>query len=251
MNASAYPIVRSIVFVTLCFLASQAANAQVSAYSNACLHDSDGNGSIDLVDLLSFLASFGEACAASPAVIEVIPLAVPQPHVAEVTCSGSQPANIILFNGAVVERFNFVNTQWTLYEDGSASISGHCVSHDEPNAGYAFLFRLVNLMDWQAWSTQAFPSSYRDDCNLVGNGYQSWQYYLLSSDSYLEGWGLKAGSFLEVSHAPANLYYAFQVGEGASNENTLPGGGGWFLFSESEGQANAGSGSLYFDFLSD
>lgn len=249
MKTTRYNFERTALFVLFLVAGAFGTRAQAVSDPDVCLHDSDGNGSIDLVDLLSFLASFGEACPASPPAIAVIPLALPQPHSGDVTCSGSQPANIILFNGSVTERYNFVNTNWTLYEDGSVEISGQCVSQDEPNAGYAFVFRLVNAMDWQAWSTQVFPTSYRDDCNLVGSGYEAWQYYLLSSISYLEGWGIKTGSFLEVSHAPANLFYAFQVGEGASNQNTLPGGGSWFLFSESEGEANVGSGSLYFDFL--
>jgi hypothetical protein len=49
-----------------------------------------------------------------------------------------------------------------------------------------------------------------------------------AGNASLTGAGDLSGSFFDLSHAPANSYYAYQVGNGANNVNGNYGNGGWF-----------------------
>jgi hypothetical protein len=75
-----------------------------------------------------------------------------------------------------------------------------------------------------------WPTSYKDDQGNVGDNYLDWTYYILTAgQATLTGWGDYEGSLLNLTHAPGNLYYAYQVGIGANNRNLEYGHGGWFF----------------------
>jgi hypothetical protein len=46
----------------------------------------------------------------------------------------------------------------------------------------------------------------------------------------LTGWGTYAGSSIDLTHAPVNQYFGFQMGVGANNYNAENGFGGWFNY---------------------
>ena len=82
--------------------------------------------------------------------------------------------------------------------------------------------------DWQA---NGGGLKHEHDClQAVQDHGDDWQIYTMSdaSLSFLEGQGSLTGSLLTLSHAPANNYFGFQVGEGANDRNCNYGAGGWF-----------------------
>jgi predicted enzyme related to lactoylglutathione lyase len=161
----------------------------------------------------------------------------------ESDCVLSDPMNgtvdwsMILFNlgGQEESTYSTVEVNWIVYPDqGSgqtAEIEGTVVSDDNPNAGWVIHVNLENGVDWDTWSNQPFQTDYKDDFGYGVNDFEDWTYYLVNSTgSYLEGWGDYAGSYLEVSHAPNDQYFAFQEGVGANNTGPNNGIGGWFHY---------------------
>jgi hypothetical protein len=88
-------------------------------------------------------------------------------------------------------------------------------------------------LEWAAWSTQAFPTSFKADCGGVSANHTSWVYYLLQNTpgAELTGYGAYNGSSIDLNHAPANKYFGFQYGNGANNLTPGEGLGGWFNYS--------------------
>ncbi len=95
----------------------------------------------------------------------------------------------------------------------------HTVSTEDPNAGWDIDIALNGGTDWDNWSNQGFPTSYRDDTEIVDEEYLNWTYYLIT-DGTLKGWGNWEESELSVVHSPINFYYAMEVGEKANGHNS-------------------------------
>lgn len=116
--------------------------------------------------------------------------------------------------------------------DGSITISGTLVNAYNPNAGFDFSVNFVNGLDWAAWSSQAFPTGFKADCGGEAANHPEWIYYILQAGEGAElvGWGDYDGSLINLTHAPSNLYFGFQYGDGANNYNGVNGFGGWFTY---------------------
>ena len=80
------------------------------------------------------------------------------------------------------------------------------------------------------WQGAGGGLKYEHDClSTVNATGDDWQIYTMNGGmSFLEGQGSLSGSLLTLSHAPANNYFGFQVGEGANDRNCEYGAGGWF-----------------------
>ena len=117
------------------------------------------------------------------------------------------------------------------YPDGTAHLTGHVTSTTGADAGWDIDVWFMNGMDWTEWSTQDFPTSFKDDFNIAGDNYLDWTYYIINASSAtLTGTGDYAGSLIELSHAPSNFFYGYQVGVAANNVNGNYGNGGWFYY---------------------
>jgi len=128
-----------------------------------------------------------------------------------------------------VSEGNFVQ-----YPNGSATLNAVMTNVLNPANGFNVTLNFANAMDWAAWSSQSFPTSFKADCGGVAANHQDWTYYLLqnSAGAELTGFGQYAGSSLNMLHAPANNYFGFQLGSGANNYNAAENGlGGWFSYS--------------------
>lgn len=242
----------SLATLLICLFAESSfaqSNDALTSTFNGCYHDANQDGIVDASDLLSFLAVFGESCAVTGSQpLEHLAAVVPEPYADGMACTGQNPKNLFIFDEDADFQYNFVAASFTTFDDGSALLSASCVDQSQPNAGYLLELHLIDRMNWDEWSQQDFPSSYRDDCGFVGTLYQEWDYYRVSSQSTLTGWGLNADHAFSVIHMPANFYYGFQVGEGASNVNLNQGGGGWLLVSgEVNGESTNRAANLYFD----
>jgi hypothetical protein len=118
------------------------------------------------------------------------------------------------------------------YHDGTARYSGRFVNVLNNNAGFDFDFRIGEGMNFEEW-TNSHVSGFMADCGATADNHASWMYYILQSSPSAEliGWGDYEGSQLNITHAPLNEYFGFQVGEGANNYNDSYGAGVFMSYS--------------------
>jgi hypothetical protein len=165
-------------------------------------------------------------------------------------CTGDERWSLLLFefDNAAKVFYSTVEANFVEYPDGTATLTGSVVRNDDPSRGWDISVEFADGMDWSMWSTQGFPTSYKDDCGLAGDNYLDWTYYIMQAGATLTGWGANDGSTLMLSHAPSNLYYGYQVGVAADNVNTGFGSGGWFTYSGIyNGENVIGSGDFAFE----
>ncbi|HEY8403694.1 MAG TPA: T9SS type A sorting domain-containing protein, partial [Flavobacteriales bacterium] len=140
--------------------------------------------------------------------------------------------------------------------DGTLTLTGELINAmhvslpAEDQGGFKFNVTFENELDWAGWSSQAFPTGFKADCGGVAANHEDWIYYLLSNtDGYeLEGTGVYTGSYINLTHAPTNNYFGFQLGVGANNYNAENGFGGWFNYTGIfQGSYVGGAGDFAFE----
>lgn len=138
-------------------------------------------------------------------------------------------------NGLPVAFRNYELTEGTFVRtEDEIHFTATMVNVLDPTSGFFVDVTFTGGYDWLMWSTgMEYLTDYKADCVPVGNNYQDWLYFLLENGEGAEliGFGGYAGSALNLNHAPANNYYAFQYGEGGNNFNANFGFGGWFTYS--------------------
>lgn len=122
-------------------------------------------------------------------------------------------------------------------EEGRAILQGNVVQVADETAGFDFYIEVENRRNAEEWLNLDWPTSYKDDLGWVEEEYLYWDYYTMSANSYLVGTGRFFGSYVNLSHAPQNFYYAWQEGVKGNNLNYDNGCGGWAV----------GDGEVYFD----
>ncbi len=134
------------------------------------------------------------------------------------------------------------------YPDGSIHLEATMNNVLSPGNGWYVNVWFGSSMDWNEWSSQAFPTSFKADCGGEGANHESWTYLLLQAGegAELTGFGSYNGSTLNLVHAPANNYFGFQLGDGANNYNAADNAfGGWFSYSGLfQQQAVSGAGDF-------
>ena len=174
--------------------------------------------------------SIGEF-APNDSVLQYCTSVTPEAYDDEETCNGYETHAVRLFNFAGGEFYStegagvvsqLANGDWVVEET--------VVDNSNPNAGWTVSFTLTDGMDFDTWSNQAFPTSYKQDCENLTDHHEDWTYWFLSEGT-LTGWGDYEGSFLTCTHQPANQFYRFQVGLGANNMNENYSYSGWFFYS--------------------
>ena len=165
------------------------------------------------------------------------------------TCNGMDPHSLRLFNipGGAELYTPLANGSIELHADGTWVLSQSVVALDGSGDGWDVTATFGAAMDWTEWDNQAFPTSYKRDCGDLVDDHENWDYRLMESGT-LTGTGNYAGSTLSLVHAPANNYYAFQIGMAANNMNDNYGYSGWFSYSGTfNGNFVMGSGDLFGD----
>ncbi|MFK7807351.1 MAG: hypothetical protein AB8F74_06050, partial [Saprospiraceae bacterium] len=117
------------------------------------------------------------------------------------------------------------------FADGTAMVTGSVVNVNDANDGYEFSVRLINKRDWSEWS--ALGRSFKGG-NSPDNHPQWFYYELDNNNSVFTGFGNNAGQTINLSHAPSDFNYGFQIGNGANDKDADYGFSGWFNFSGSE-----------------
>ena len=129
------------------------------------------------------------------------------------------------------------------FSDGTAHLTGQLYAPGMPEQSWIMDVHLRERRNWEEWS--ALGRSYKDDLNLAGDQFLDWTYYEMDESSILMGAGLFEGSVLNLSHAPANFYFGFQIGFAANNRNADFGMSGWLFYSgEVNGIELSGPGDI-------
>ncbi|MCB0762332.1 MAG: LamG domain-containing protein [Flavobacteriales bacterium] len=127
--------------------------------------------------------------------------------------------------------------------NGTAHITGQVYNPDNANESWILDMYLYDEMDWQVWAENG--GSYKDDFDVAGDAYLDWSYFKLSDASRLIGAGDFAGSELNLTHAPSDFTFGFQLGLAANNRNDAFGMSGWFFYNGViNGQVVDGVGDL-------
>ena len=129
------------------------------------------------------------------------------------------PVNLRMFGAGNTNALAEYGSFYKCTGESGARIQVHLVSIDDPNSGWDLELILDSGTDWANWSNQGFPTSYVDDFGIVIDEYLDWTYYIITSGT-LTGWGAWEESQLSVNHAPANYYYAMEVGIKANGHNS-------------------------------
>ncbi len=139
-----------------------------------------------------------------------------------------------MFGMPSAHRFYSVsNGNLVQYPNGSVHVTADMHNVQNANNGWHVDVWFNNGMDWAAWSTQGFPTSFKADCGGVASNHNDWMYFILvnGDGAELTGFGSYTGSAINLNHAPANNYFGFQLGSGANNYNNASNGfGGWFSY---------------------
>ncbi|MBL7941417.1 MAG: T9SS type A sorting domain-containing protein, partial [Flavobacteriales bacterium] len=162
---------------------------------------------------------------------------------------------VVMFNvPSAYKYYQLVSGEFVDNGDGTAHISAVVQSVTYPSGGFIIDVQLEDGMDWTAFDNLPWFTNYKADCIDVGDNYLDWMYFFINNASTFTGWGSFEGSFLEISHAPSNKAYGYQVGVGANNYNENYGSGGWFkhvgtlVNSETEFEMSTnGAGDLAFE----
>jgi hypothetical protein len=142
-----------------------------------------------------------------------------------------------MFNMPTAHRwYQVVDGSLVQYPGGSLHLVAQLENVLTPGTGWNVDVWFNGGLDWAAWSTQSFPTSFKADCGGEDANFASWTYFLLQAGegAELNGYGNYEGSVINLVHAPANNYFGFQLGDGANNYNGADNGfGGWFSYSGS------------------
>jgi len=152
------------------------------------------------------------------------------------TCNYPNDWAIALFSLPSAYRWYQIDTTVpatiTYNDDATITLSGRVFNVVYPDGGFNFNVTYGSGQDWNTWFNVMPPSGFKADCGGVSANYADWMYYIMQAgNAQLTGWGSFAGSSLNLTHAPSNQYFGFQVGEGANNYNADYGAGGWFNYS--------------------
>ena len=166
----------------------------------------------------------------------------------EETCNGYEVHSVRLFNFLGSEFYSTVGEGLiSQLPNGDWLIEKTVVSNENDQAGWHVAVTLTDGMDYDTWSDQPFPTSFKIDCEDITDDHENWMYWFLQGGT-MTGWGDYEGSFLSCTHQPSNQFYRFQVGIGANNMNDHYGYSGWFTYSGTfENTPVMGSGDFFGD----
>ena len=170
------------------------------------------------------------------------------------TCNGMDPHAMRLIGMPNADEF-YTLTGGGVAEhlaSGEIVLTAELTSTQVPNAGW----NLSLTLDPDAACGISHTGGQLISCDPVNalglslDDVAVWQYYILNCNaSTLSGFGPYSSGELTLSHQPANGHYAFQLGEGANQQNANFGLSGWFYYEghlQNE-QSVMGSGDLFFD----
>ena len=170
----------------------------------------------------------------------------PEAYADGLSCNFKDPHSFVLFglegenvyftsvgNGTVAQN---VDGTWTLTQT---------LTNAENTGGMDISVTYGEAYSWTEWMNQEFPTGYKRDCGVLVDDHENWDYRIMESGS-AEGTGIYSGYSLTLAHAPANNYYAMQIGLGANNQNDNYGYSAWFMATGTMNTGTDGEQAVFF-----
>ena len=153
--------------------------------------------------------------------------------------NGSEAGALVLYNiGAYGVTSEFyeptspTSLQLDQYENGKAILHGTVQGVADPAEQWEVFIVYEGETTDDAHVAGGGGLKYDAGCAPIDETLVNWDiYYMNGGMSYLMGQGDLEGSLLSLNHAPSNLFFGFQVGEGGNDRNCNYGAGGWFSWS--------------------
>ena len=153
--------------------------------------------------------------------------------------SGSEAGALVLYNigayGVASEYYvptSPTSLQLDQYENGKAILHGTVQGVSDPAEQWEVFIVYEGETTDDAHVAGGGGLKYDGACAPIDETIVDWDiYYMNGGMSYLMGQGDLEGSLLSLNHAPSNLFFGFQVGEGGNDRNCNYGAGGWFSWS--------------------
>ena len=155
---------------------------------------------------------------------------LPEAYADGEACNGMDPHSFSLFNFDGELRVDFTSVgagTVAQMDNGTWVLTQELVAINGSAGGLLLTVTYGEAVSWTDWYTPG-QSNYKRDCGVLVDDHENWDYRILQSGS-ISGTGDYTGLSLSLSHAPANEYYAFQVGLGANNQNDNYGYSGWVM----------------------
>ena len=193
---------------------------------------------------ITFTESYGGDYPPSGDVVSYCVSTMPEAYDEGETCNGLDPHSLRLFGADIADLAEFYSPVGESlvenYADGSWSLMQEVVAMDGSGGGWLVHVTYGAAMSWDEWQNdyETPPASDNDatsfklDCQSLAMmaDHTTWDYRIMESGT-LTGTGTYSGSMLSLSHSPSNHFYAFQIGEGANNQNANYGYSGWIMAS--------------------
>lgn len=174
-----------------------------------------------------------------------------QTSVCEVGNSAGFNGDIALWlNGTDVFAGNYIygpegGSFWVDPVTNEAHLVGQVFNTLNANFSWMIDITLGEERSWEEWS--ALGREYKDDLGVATDEYQDWLFYVMNgNNSRLIGMGAFEGNELNLTHAPADSTFGFQLGMHANNHSEGFGLGGWFFYEGVfAGEAVSGHGDVF------
>ncbi len=130
------------------------------------------------------------------------------------------------------KEYGVINTStFTEFPDGTALLTGTVNRVGSSNKEWTYTVNLINKRTWSEWS--ALGRSFKPN-NSTPSDHTQWSYYEIdNSSSIFIGSSAFDGKALNITHAPTDYTYGFQIGVGANLYDGDYGISGWFNFTGS------------------
>ncbi|MFY0673789.1 MAG: T9SS type A sorting domain-containing protein [Bacteroidia bacterium] len=149
-----------------------------------------------------------------------------------------------LANG-VSNKFWFENGagSFVQYPDGTAHLTGEIYNANDAGKRFDVSVWFYNKRDWAQWS--ALGRGVKGNSGTINGNNVDWTFYEMdpNKQNTLTGKSDYLGDVLYLTHKPANLNYAFQIGVAANDKDADYGMSGWFNYTGSW----SGHGDFNFD----
>ena len=170
----------------------------------------------------------------------------PEAYADGLSCNFKDPHSFVLF-GLEGENVYFTSVgSGTVAQnvDGTWTLT-QTLTNAENTGGMDISVTYGEAYSWTEWMNQSFPTGYKRDCGVLVDDHENWDYRIMESGS-ATGTGIYSGYSLMLAHAPANNYYAMQIGLGANNQNDNYGYSAWFMATGTMNTGTDGEQAVFF-----
>jgi len=157
--------------------------------------------------------------------------------------NGASPYNHALYfyesliNGhigddSLANRFTLDGVGQVLIKNDTAIVTGTTSSKLDETAKLDMMLVLTKPRNWMHFSNDggSWLAQRPDALEVAEHEYPNWTYWIIDTTSRVVGMGSLAGTYLNLTHAPADSSKAMQQGKGANDKDGDIGLAGWFFY---------------------